>query len=231
MIEKSDFDTFLYISNNEYQIFVYDKVNFQSLYNKRLKINLDVNLDVLSKFLDDNIYEIEKIIGNFIRNIILILEDNKILSINISLKKNNYDNYLNKKFLKKNLTEVKDIFRENYQDQVIMHMIIVNDNESKNNFLLDNINDDDNYLHLEVNFITISNKQTLIFDKILENYQIKVQKYMSGSYIKSFMNDNETKLSVMAKKLNDGFNRNEVKFARKNIENQGFFEKFFQLFS
>ena len=219
MIEKSDFDTFLYISNNEYQIFVYDKVNFQSLYNKRLKINLDVNLDGLSKFLDDNIYKIEKIIGNFIRNIILILEDNKILSINISLKKNNYDNYLNKKFLKKNLTEVKDIFRENYQDQIIMHMNIVNDNGK------------DNSLYLEVNFITISNNITLIYDKILEDYQIKVQKYMSGSYIKSFMNDNETKLSVMAKKLNDGFNRNEVKFARKNIENQGFFEKFFQLFS
>jgi hypothetical protein len=219
MIEKSDFDTFLYISNNEYQIFVYDKVNFQSLYNKRLKINLDVNLDGLSKFLDDNIYKIEKIIGNFIRNIILILEDNKILIINISLKKNNYDNYLNKKFLKKNLTEVKDIFRENYQDQIIMHMNIVNDNGK------------DNSLYLEVNFITISNNITLIYDKILENYQIKVQKYMSGSYIKSFMNDNETKLSVMAKKLNDGFNRNEVKFARKNIENKGFFEKFFQLFS
>jgi len=206
MIEKSDFDTFLYISKNEYQIFVYDKVNFQSLYNKRLKINSDVNLDDLSKFLDDNIYKIEKIVGNFIRNIILIIEDNKILSINISLKKNN-------------LTEVRDIFRENYEDQVIMHMIIVNNN------------DNDNYLYLEVNFITISNNITLIFDKILENYQIKVQKYMSGSYIKSFLNDNETKLSVMAKKLNDGFNRNEVKFDRKNIQNKGFFEKFFQLFS
>ena len=223
MIEKSNFDTFLYISKNEYQIFVYDKVNFQSLYNKRLKINSDVNLDDLSKFLDDNIYKIEKIVGNFIRNIILIIEDNKILSINISLKKNNYDNHLNKKFLKNNLTEVRDIFRENYEDQVIMHMIIVNDN--------DNDNDNDNYLYLEVNFITISNNITLIFDKILENYQIKVQKYMSGSYIKSFLNDNETKLSVMAKKLNDGFNRNEVKFDRKNIQNKGFFEKFFQLFS
>lgn len=214
MIEKSDFDTFLYISNNEYQIFVYDKVNFQSLYNKRLNINSDVNLDDLSKFLDDNIYKIEKIVGNFIRNIILIIEDNKILSINISLKKNSYDNYL-----KNNLTEVRDIFRENYEDQIIMHMIIVNDN------------DNDNYLYLEVNFISISNNITLIYDKILENYQIKVQKYMSASYIKSFMNDNENKLTMMAKKLNDGFNRNEIKFIRKNIENKGFFEKFFQLFS
>tara|TARA_Y100000389_G_C17404768_1_gene487429 strand:- start:634 stop:1329 length:696 start_codon:yes stop_codon:yes gene_type:complete len=231
MIEKSDFDTFLYISKNEYQIFVYDKVNFKSLYNKRLKINLGVNLDDLIKFLDDNIYKIEKIVGNFIRNIILIIEDDKILSTNISLKKNNYDNYLNKKFLKNNLTEVKDIFKENYQDQVIMHMIIVNDNDSKNNFLLDDLDDNDNYLYLEVNFITIANNLTLIFDKILENYQIKVQKYMSGSYIKSFLNDNETELSVMAKKLNDGFNRNEVKFVSKNIENKGFFEKFFQLFS
>jgi hypothetical protein len=36
---------------------------------------------------------------------------------------------------------------------------------------------------------------------------------------------------MMANKLNNGFNKNEVKLISKNVENIGFFEKFFQLFS
>ena len=38
MIEKTDFDTFLYISRNKYQIFVYDKNNLKDLYNEEIKI-------------------------------------------------------------------------------------------------------------------------------------------------------------------------------------------------
>ena len=38
-------------------------------------------------------------------------------------------------------------------------------------------------------------------------------------------------LFVIANKLNDGLNKNEVQLVSKSIENKGFFEKFFQLFS
>ena len=77
----------------------------------------------------------------------------------------------------------------------------------------------------------IANKLTFFFDKLLENHQIKIKKYMSGTYIKSFFSEDETELSVMANKLNNGFNEKEVRLISKTIENKGFFEKFFQLFS
>ena len=54
---------------------------------------------------------------------------------------------------------------------------------------------------------------------------------MSGSYIKSFFHEDETELSLMANKLNNGLNKNEVKLVSKSTVNTGFFEKFFQLFS
>ena len=41
-------------------------------------------------------------------------------------------------------------------------------------------------LFLEVNFISIPNNFTFYFDKLLENHQIKIKRYMSGRYIKSF---------------------------------------------
>ena len=231
MIENSDFETFLYISKNKYQIFVYDKNNLKNLYSEEIGYSDEIELNTLSKFLDDNIYKIEKKIKNFIRNIILIIEDDKILEICISLKKKNYEKNENQKQLENSLVEVKDIFKENYQDFLIMHMVIV---EKENNFLLNNANNNDDCLFLEVNFISIPNKFTFYFDKLLENHQINIKRYMSGDYIKSFF-DIESKesmeLFVMANKLNDGLNKNEVQLISKSKENRGFFEKFFQLFS
>jgi hypothetical protein len=228
MIENSDFETFLYISKSKYQIFVYDKNDLKNLYSEEIGYSDEIELNTLSKFLDDNIYKIEKKIKNFIRSIILIIEDDKILEIGISLKKKNYEKSENQKQLENSLVEVKDIFKENYQDLLIMHMVIV---EKENNFLLNNANNNDDYLFLEVNFISIPNKFTFYFDKLLENYQIKIKRYMSGNYIKSYFGEDATELSMMANKLNNGLNKNEVQLVSKSIENRGFFEKFFQLFS
>ena len=231
MIQETDFETFLFISKNKYQIFVYDKYNLKDLYNEEIKINDRIDLDNLSNFLYENIYKIEKTINNFIRNIILIIEDDKVLQVGISIKKKNYEKYIDQKNLEKSLVEVKDVFRENYQDQIIMHMIIVNNDKNENNFQLNNVNNNDDYLFLEVNFISIPNNFTFYFDKLLENHQIKIIRYMSGNYIKSNFNEGASDLSMMANKLNNGLNKNEVQLVSKSIENKGFFEKFFQLFS
>jgi len=228
MIENSDFETFLYISKSKYQIFVYDKNNLKNLYNEEIGYSDEIELNTLSKFLDDNIYKIEKKIKNFIRNIILIVEDDKVLDIGISLKKKNYEKDIDQKQLENSLVEIKDIFKENYQDLIIMHMIII---EKENNFSLNNDNKNDDYLFLEVNFISIPNNFTFNFDKLLENHQIKIKRYMSADYIKSFFDKESMEFFVMANKLNDGLNKNEVQLVSKNKENKGFFEKFFQLFS
>ena len=228
MIEYTDFETFLYVSKNKYQIFVYDKNNLKNLYNEEIKNNDGIELNILSKFLDENIYKIEKTIKKFIRNIILIIEDNKVLDVGISIKKKNYEKYIDQKYLENSLVEVKDIFKENYQNQIIMHMIIV---ENENNFLLNNTNSNDDYLFLEVNFISITNYLTINIDKLLANHQIKINRYMSGDYIKNFFNEDSTKLPAMASKLNNGLNKNEVQLISKSVKNNSFFEKFFQLFS
>jgi hypothetical protein len=231
MIEEKDFEIFLYISKNKYQIFVYDKNNLKNLYNAEIENNDELELNILSKFLDKNIYKIEKMIKNFVRNIILIIEDDKVLELGISLKKKNYEKNIDQKHLENSLIEVKDIFRENYQDQIIMHMIIIENDKNENNFLLNNDNNNDDYFVLEINFISIKNNFTFYFDKLLESYQIKISRYMSYKYIKRYIGEDSTKLSIMASKLNNGLNKNEVHLVSKIVENKGFFEKFFQLFS
>ena len=231
MIEESHFETFLYISKNKYQIFVQDKDNFKDIYNEEIEVNNQIELDNLSKFLDDNIYKIEKIVNRFIRNIILIIENEKVLSVDISIKKNNYEKNTSQKYFETNLIEVKDIFKESYHDQIIMHMVIINKDKNDNSLLFDVSNKNDNYFYLEVNFISISNSFTFIYEELLKKHHIKIEKYMSGIYIKNFLNKEQSEFSIMANQLNNGLNKNEVKLVSKTPENKGFFERFFQLFS
>ena len=232
MIEKTNFETFVYVSKNKYQIFVYDKNNYKNLYDKELLINDRdelSNLDRLSNFIDENIYKIEKILNDFIKSIIIIIENDNILNTSISLKKNNYDEKINQKYLESNLIEIKDLFYENYQDQIIMHMILVDKDEKE--YLSKNSDINQDHLFLEVSFISLSNNITIFFDKLFEKHQIKISKYMSAKYIKSFLNKETSDLSAMANKLKNGHNQNEVIIISENIVNKGLFEKFFQLFS
>jgi len=233
MMDETDFEIFVCISKNKYQIYVFDKNKLENLYHEELntnKFNFE-DLTDFSMFLDKNIYKIEKLVGNFIKNIILIITNDNNLNVNIAIKKNFFDKSVKQKYLESILTEIKDLFLENYQDQMIMHMIvdnyIVNDqkySKFENNLLSNN-------LGLEVNFVSISKDLVFLIDKILENYQIKISQYMSGTYVKNFFNDDKSDISIMAHRLKNGYNENEVVLVPKNIENKGFFEKFFQLFS
>ena len=234
MIEGIDFETYLYISKDKLQLFVLDKKQLRNLYNQELKTNIDFNFfdfNNLSNFLDQNIYKIEKLVGNFIKNIILVIESDDNLKVNISIKKKNYDNSINQKFLENNLIELKDLFRENYQEQTIMHMIVCNyivNGQKYPSFKSNLISDN---LYLEVKFVSISNELVILLDKVLEKYQIKISQYMCGNYIKNFIEKENNEISLVAYKLRNGYNDDEVNLVPKNSENKGFFEKFFQLFS
>jgi hypothetical protein len=233
MIEDLDFETYLYISKDKFQIFVLNKKKLKNLYSQELKIDHQFDfkdLNILLNFLDKNIYKIEKLIGNFIKNIILIVENEKNLKINMGIKKS-YETSLKQKSFSSNLTELKDLFKKNYQDQTIMHMCIINyiiDGKRYSSFDTKLIND---YFCIEVSFIAIDNKLVFAFDNVLEKYQIKIKQYMCGNYINNFIGDTGDEISIIANKLRNGLNINEITIVPKNKENKGFFEKFFQLFS
>ena len=233
MIEDLDFETYLYISKDKFQIFVLNKKKLKNLYSQELKIDHQFDfkdLNILLNFLDKNIYKIEKLIGNFIKNIILIVENEKNLKINMGIKKS-YETSLKQKSFSSNLTELKDLFKKNYQDQTIMHMCIINyiiDGKRYSSFDTKLIND---YFCIEVSFIAIDNKLVFALDDVLEKYQIKIKQYMCGNYINNFIGDTGDEISIIANKLRNGLNINEITIVPKHKENKGFFEKFFQLFS
>ena len=234
MIEETDIEIYLFLSKNKFQVCVFDKKKQNNLYSHELKVDHEFNFQEtndLSKFLDKNIYKIERLTGNFIKNIILIIDYDKNLNVKISTKKKNYENFIKKKNLDNILIELKDLFRQYYQDQRIMHMIIDNYVVNGKKYSSLEIPQNIHQLCIEANFISISNDLILVLEKLMEKYQIKISHYMCGNYIKNYLNEDNNELSLIAYKLKNGMNKNEVILVPKNIENSGFFEKFFQLFS
>ena len=226
-------ETFLSISPNKFGIYLFDTNSFREIYINEfiIKNNLpSIDFNLLKEFLDNNIYKIEKNIGRFIDNIFIVIDNKKILNLDIGIKKKNYNKFINRQNIETYVTEVKDLFKENYPNQKIMHIII-------NKYLIDGkiclINEQSlecDQLNLEIQIKSLSNSIVYDLNKVLENYQIKINKFLDINYIESFFS-NDTQLSAMAHKILNGYNSKEVRIVPKNIKKIGFFEKIFQLFS
>ncbi len=234
MIENKNFETYLGISSNKFEIILYDKNNSKNLYEKSIKIEYQnnlINLDLLSEFLEDNIFVIEKMIGEFIKNIYLIINNYKVENVYIGIKKKNYERTISKNFLDKTLVEAKELFHENYQNYKIMHMII-NKYYINNKYVLSfegNLTGDN--LCVEAQFISVPKLTVDQINKVLEKYHIKILEYLDGDYLRNFFKSEKLELSEMGSRILKGINENEVKLIPKTSKKKGFFEKFFQLFS
>ena len=233
MNKDKELENYLRISPYKFGIYLFNSNSLENLYKEELAVNENgtiLNLSDLKKFLDKNIFKIEKLNRKFVENIVLIYEDKNIFNVKFGIKKKNYNYSISKKYLENLLIEAKDLFKENYQDQKIMHMTInkyfFNDQSFlsfKENLTCDNFS-------LEIQFTSISNNIFYDLNKILENYQIKITRCLDLNYLKNIFRENE-EISEMSYKVLNGYNQNEVIFVPKNPKKLPFFEKFFQLFS
>ena len=234
MTEELNFEAYLVISQKKFEIQLLDKKNLKNIFKDQILIEnyadlIDYNL--LSSFLDESIFKIEKLIGKFLKNIFVIIENTKVLNSSLGIKKKNYTTSIDKQFLETSLTELKDIFKENNQSYKIMHFII-------NKYSIDGVNynsfeneiDGEN-MCVEVKFISIPNILIKEISHVLEKYQIKVDRFFDRNYIKNFSALDSLDLSIVASNLKNGQNHNEISLVPKNPKIKGFFEKFFQLFS
>ena len=129
------------------------------------------------------------------------------------------------------MIKLKNLINENYKNQTIMHILIsgqlvYDDNETS---LIENENTNPHYL--EMSFITLSNNLIINLNKVMQDYQIKISKFIDGKYVKNYFKNDELDLSLATHKLINGFNDNEVVIVPKNDENKGIFERFFNTFS
>ena len=233
MIEEIETETFLYISKDKFQIFLFDKKNFKNLYKDEIKFHESNYIDFhnLNKFIESNIFKIENLIKGFVKNISLVIDNKDVSNIDVGLKRKNYNSSINNRDLKNSITEIRELVKKNFPKQNIMHIIIkrflVND---ENYSLLDETVKGD-FFCLEIQFISISKNFVIEVEKVLENYHIKVNRYLGANYIFNFFKNDTLDIPHMAYEIQCGRNQHEVELIPKSLKKVGFFEKFFQLFS
>ena len=234
MSDQLNFEAYLSISEKKYEIYLLDKENLKNIYKEEINLENDVDVidyNLLSKFLDRNIFKIEKLIGNFLKTIVILIDNKKILNSSIGIKKINDGEKINKDYLESSLAELKYLFKENYQNNKIMHFII-------NKYLIDGIHYtsfdqeiDAKHICIEVNFISAPNILIKEISNVLEKYQIKIDRLFEKKYIKNLFKGELLDESIIAFKVQNGYNKNEIVLVPKSSKKIGFFEKFFQLFS
>ena len=90
MTDNLGIETYLIISPNKFVIFLFDKKKLEIFHKEELEIENNINninLDILKKFLEENVFKIEKKLGKFIQNIFLVIDNNSILNLFVGIKK------------------------------------------------------------------------------------------------------------------------------------------------
>ena len=225
--------TFIFISSNKFIIISLNesnKINYkkETIFKKQ---NEKFDLDLFSEFLNENIFKIEKELGEFIKGIYLIIENEEIFSVNLSIKNKINETQINTKIINNLLMEAKNYCEGTLKKAEVIHMKIDQfyiDNEYYK-VLPDKVSCKS--LSLDLSFICVPNNILNSFEKVLNKFQISVYRTISYEYLHSFLKNSSNNLELVAQKILAGFNENEVIFMKKKLKNPGFFEKFFNFFN
>ena len=234
MIREADFQTYLYLNNTEYIIYVINKKTNEKIYSEKLEIeenSTELKFNKLDEFLDSNILKIEKKLNSFIKDIYVILNSKEIHSIKLSIKKDNNGNLINSDALIHPLSDLKNLCQSNLLNKKIIHILIekyVIDNKYYKS-LPENINC--NIFSLDTEFICLSKNLIEDIEKTLKKYHISLTQILSASYVEKLKDDSDYSIFTTASRIISGYNSNEVLLTSKITKKQGFFERFFNFFN
>jgi hypothetical protein len=194
-------------------------------------LSIEENLKSLENFLEKNIFEIEKNLNLHVKEIFLIIDYDIFLKVDLS-PIYNFKSFFNKSYeISNSLIDISNNFRKSSENYEIIHTII-------NKFIIDGktyfkmpMNEVCENIYLEVSFICLQKVIINSFRKILTKYQISLKKILSYEYISHFKDVEERNIYVLADRVVNGLNENEIFIVHKVSKNRGFFEKFFNFFS
>lgn len=229
---NTDFEIYLYLSKKKFAIFVTGENN-NHIYQKELIIdNFSNNLDFveLDIFFRENIFKIEKILKKFVNNIYVILDDEKLNSFDISIKKKNSGDFIESKSINYALNEARDDCNNTLKGNKIIHIIIDSFYLDGKKYLKIPNNVYCKYFSLDIKFICLPKEYWQNIKNIIGRYHVSINRLLSMQYLKFLFADENLDLTQMAKKTMDGYNLNEVVLTSKRSKNMTFFEKFFHFF-
>ena len=234
MENNSNFEVFLFFSTEKIILSVNRKTDFKLIFKDELSFennSTQLNFNKLYLFLNDNIFKVEKILGNFIEKINVIIETRDFFNLQISMKKYDYNKNIDIDIILYLIKSAKYQCEKTIQNMRIIHILI-------DNYFIDNVhfpelplNQKCENFSLDLSFICLPDELIKHVEKMLKKFQISINQVLSASYIDRYVSDRDINFFKMTSKIIGGHNKNEVKLVNKTSKNIGFFEKFFDLFN
>ena len=224
---------FLFLSLNKFMIVALNS-NDEFVYKKETLIDNksdQIDQNSLDNFISENIFKIEKELNEFVKNIFLIIDNQNIFPIYLSIK-NKFDNIIiNSNSINKLLSEAKNLCKKTLENLDILHMKI--DQFYIDGSYFQTLPEKKNCKNfsIEINFICLPRKILKTIENVLGKYQISLDRALSFDYLDSFLENKNDNLFTTAKKILNGFNENEVHITDKNLKRLSFFERFFNFFN
>ena len=185
----------------------------------------------IESFLEKNIFEIERKLKDFIKEIYVIFESDLFFLVESSIKHNSQKTNFEFSNINDTLLDMKNKFRKYSPKDEIIHMMISKYTLGENDYeILPKLINNENLI-IQVNFICLKDKIVDELKTIFLKYQISVNKILSCDYLKGLNNHNSENIFRLADYSINGLLKNEVLIANKIRKNQGFFEKFFNFFN
>ena len=229
-----NFEVFLFFSPKKIILSVNRKNDLKKIFKNEIFLknaSTQLNFNKLESFLNENIFKVEKILGNFVEKMNIIIETTDFFNLQISMKKNNYNENINSSIILYLIKSAKYQCEKTIQNMRIIHILIDNYLIDNNHFAELPLNRKCKNFSLDISFICLPDELIQSIEKTLKKFQISVNQILSASYIEKYVSDKDINFFKMTSKIIRGHNKNEVKLVNKTSKNKGFFEKFFDLFS
>ena len=230
MTNRDRFSTYLLVKDNQVSIYVKNNDNSEIVFLKKKKINKNSNSFLnqeVELFFLKKIEEVENQIKLFIENIVLIIEDKDVFSIGLSIKQKIENRKISEEDLKNLLSSGLQQIYKYYSNYIIIHYLI--DRFNIDGQITKDIENKmiNSYLSIDLRFISLENKIADQYKNLFKKKQISLEKVISVKYLKEFDDENDDNFINIASKIDDGYNKLEVKLIPKKAKKKGFFENFF----
>jgi cell division protein FtsA len=187
----------IFNKNNQKEVFYSESEFFTDSSSLELKIQ-----NIISCF--------EKNTNEYLKNINLMIDSSKMLSIGISTSKKRDGSKLTHANVQFLVQEAKQQILKHYKDYNIAHIII-------NNYKIDNINHlslpdeiNCNFISLDILFICLPNELVLYFKNIFSKSNILINQIICSSYAKSINYKDKLNLSGNILFVDVGFNKTSI---------------------
>ena len=213
-----------YFSSEDY------RSNHQKKYLMPDTLDDSLNLTILTKFILEKIKDFEKEIGSLIEQV-YVITDTKYDKFSLSLKNKYNSSQIKETEIVRLIGDAKQLILRNNKNYFILHILV-------DKYIIDGKkyfefpeNLDCKEIIIDLSFITVHNSTVKTLNKILQDCNIEVKKFISYHYSSKFADNNDSSPCIAAKKVNEGINPLEVKIHNIKAKRQGLFEKMFNFFN